>query len=114
MDRNCLKTVYGESVLTQIAKIKMTGSIILPVGKKIKKKKIKITGSIIGPAMAGPTGPSATALIRGCSRRGRFLLNIAELSFGCEISRCPAFFENGIIIIFVADYSTCLPRNATN
>ena len=33
MDRNCLKTVYGESVLTQIAKIKMTGSIIGPVGK---------------------------------------------------------------------------------
>ena len=35
--------------------------------KKIKKKKnstkIKITGSIIGPAMAGPTGPFATALI---------------------------------------------------
>ena len=25
----------------------------------------------------------------------------------------PHFFENGIIIIFVADYSTCLPRNAT-
>ena len=64
MDRNCLKTVYGESVLTQIAKIKMTGSIIGPVGKKKKKKvkKKKITGSIIGPAMAGPTGPSATAL----------------------------------------------------
>ena len=64
MDRNCLKTVYGESVLSQIAKIKMTGSIIGPVGEK-KKKKIKIlkiTGSIIGPAMAGPTGPSATAL----------------------------------------------------
>ena len=66
MDRNCLKTVYGESVLTQIAKIKMTGTIIGPVGKEIKKKKkikkIKITRSIIGPAMAGPTGPSATAL----------------------------------------------------
>ena len=30
-----------------------------------------------------------------------------------EISRCPAFFENSIIIFFVADYSTCLPRNAT-
>ena len=56
------KTVYGESVLTQIAKIKITGSIIGPVGKKIKIKKFKITGSIIGPAMAGPTGPSATAL----------------------------------------------------
>ena len=27
------KTVYGESVLTQIAEIKMTGSIIGPVGK---------------------------------------------------------------------------------
>ena len=25
----------------------------------------------------------------------------------------PHFFENGIIIFFVADYSTCLPRNAT-
>ena len=64
MDRNCLKTVYGESVLTQIAKIKITGSIIGPVGKKIKKKKLifLITGSIIGPAMARPTGPSATAL----------------------------------------------------
>ena len=34
MDRNCLKTVYGESVLTQIAKIKMTRSIIGPVRKK--------------------------------------------------------------------------------
>ena len=67
MDRNCLKTVYGESVLTQIAKIKMSGSIIGPVGKKNLKKKIKkkITGSIIGPAMAGPTGPSATANV-GC------------------------------------------------
>ena len=66
MDINCLKTVFGESVLTQIAKIKMTGSIIGPVGKKIKFKKkikkIKITVSIIGPAMAGPTGPFATAL----------------------------------------------------
>ena len=30
-----------------------------------------------------------------------------------EISRCPAFLENGIIFFFVADYSTCLPRNAT-
>ena len=41
--RNCLKTVYGESVLTQIAKIKMTGSIIGPVGKKKKKinKRLK-------------------------------------------------------------------------
>ena len=27
--------------------------------------------------------------------------------------RCPAFLENGIIISFVADYSTFLPRNAT-
>ena len=46
----------------------MTGSMMGPVGKKNKlkkkklKKKIKITGSIIGPAMAGPTGPFATAL----------------------------------------------------
>ena len=32
---------------------------------KKKIKKIKITGSIIGPAMAGPTGPSATALRKG-------------------------------------------------
>ena len=63
MDRNCIKTVYGESVLTQIAKIKMTGSIIGPVGKKIKQ--IKITGSIIGPAMTGPTGPFATAVKKG-------------------------------------------------
>ena len=63
MYRNCLKALYGLSVLTQIAKIKMTGSVIGPVGKEIKfKKKIKITGSIIGPAMAGPTGPFATAL----------------------------------------------------
>ena len=61
MERNCIKTVYGESVLTQIAKIKMTGSIIGQVGKK-KIKQIKITGSVIGPAMAGPTGPFATAL----------------------------------------------------
>ena len=48
------KTVYGESVLTQIAKIKNDW--------KNKIKKIKIIGSIIGPAMAGPTGPFATAL----------------------------------------------------
>ena len=46
----------------------MTGSIIGPAGKKkikIKKKikKLKIKGSIIGPAMAGPTGPFATALL---------------------------------------------------
>ena len=34
MDINCLKNFYGESVLTQIAKIKMTGSIIGPVGGK--------------------------------------------------------------------------------
>ena len=33
------KTVFGESVLAQIAKIKMTGSIIGPVGKKLNKKK---------------------------------------------------------------------------
>ena len=32
--------------------------------EKKKKKKKKITGSIIGPAMAGPTGPFATALER--------------------------------------------------
>ena len=31
--------------------------------KKCKKIKNKIAGSIIGPAMAGPTGPFATALI---------------------------------------------------
>ena len=32
--------------------------------KKIKKiKKIKFAGSIIGPAMAGPAGPFATALL---------------------------------------------------
>ena len=44
----------------------MTGSIIGPARKKIKLnnlKKKKITGSIIGPAMAGPTGPFATALL---------------------------------------------------
>ena len=29
MDRNSLKTVYGDSVLTQIAKTKMTGSIMV-------------------------------------------------------------------------------------
>ena len=39
MDRNCLKIVYGESVLKQIAKIKMAGSIIGPAGKKKFKKK---------------------------------------------------------------------------
>ena len=50
--------------IKKIAKIKMTGSIMGPAGeKKVKSKnKIKITGSIIGPAMAGPTGPFATAL----------------------------------------------------
>ena len=35
MDRNCLKIVYGDSVLKN-AKIKMTGSIIGPAGKKFK------------------------------------------------------------------------------
>ena len=30
--------------------------------KKIPKRKKKVDGSIIGPAMAGPTGPFATAL----------------------------------------------------
>ena len=49
----------------------MTGSIIIPAKsgqKMIKNKKVKqlykkIIGSIIGPAMAGPTGPFATALL---------------------------------------------------
>ena len=42
------KTVYGESVLTQIAKIKMTGSIMGPVGKKIKlKKKLKLPARLL-------------------------------------------------------------------
>ena len=49
-----------------------TGSIIIPAKseqKILKNKKVKIIiiikkiiGSIIGPAMAGPTGPFATAL----------------------------------------------------
>ena len=49
----------------------MTDSII-GLAEKIKLKKLnkkfiflnlkQITGSIIGPAMAGPTGPFATAL----------------------------------------------------
>ena len=43
--------------------------LIGPVGKKLNKKKIKITGSIIGPAMAGPTGPFATALQSHCKLR---------------------------------------------
>ena len=30
-----------------------------------------------------------------------------------KCDRCPAFLENGIIIFFVADYATFLPRNAT-
>ena len=47
--------------------MKMTGSIIDPAGTQIKLIFFKllfvlITGSIIGPAMAGPTGPFATAL----------------------------------------------------
>ena len=45
---------------------KIPGSIIIPpkkCNKKFKKiNKIKFAGSIIGPAMAGPTGPFATAL----------------------------------------------------
>ena len=48
----------------------MTGSIIGPVGKKLQKKKIKMTGSIIGPAMAGPTGPFATALLLRSNQHG--------------------------------------------
>ena len=41
MDRNCLKIVYGDYVFLKNAKIKMTGSIIGPAGKKIKVKQIK-------------------------------------------------------------------------
>ena len=48
------------------AKMKMTGSIIAAAGKKNNNKKKKCTGSIIGPAMAGPTGPFATALSTKC------------------------------------------------
>ena len=52
----------------------MTCSIIGPAGeKKSKKNKNKksnfFTGSIIGPAMAGPTGPFATALSLSLSLR---------------------------------------------
>ncbi len=49
---------------------KNSGSIIIPAKKynkkckKIKKNEIKFAGSIIGPAMAGPTGPFATALLQ--------------------------------------------------
>ena len=99
MDRNCLKTVYGESVLTQIAKIKMTGSIIGPVGKKIKKKKKKkkITGSIIGPAMAGPTGPSATVLSSVVQLHFELELSIGTLRRSGSASRnCgKSHFEQG-------------------
>ena len=41
----------------------MTGSNIGPGGKKLNKKKKLKTGSIIGPVMAEPTGPFATALL---------------------------------------------------
>ena len=51
--QNCLWRIC----IKQIAKMKMTGSIIDPAGIFFF-----FTGSIIGPAMAGPTGPFATAL----------------------------------------------------
>ena len=36
MDKNCLKIIYGDTVFKNYAKIKMTGSIIGPAGKKLK------------------------------------------------------------------------------
>ena len=60
MDINCLKIVYGDSEFFLIKREKKTASIIGPAEKNYIKKKI--TSSIIGPAMAGPTGPFATAL----------------------------------------------------
>ena len=73
MDENGLKSNrqsahFGDCVVCFKNNIeKNPGSIIIPAKKynktfkKIKKIK-KIAGSIIGPAMAGPTGPFATAL----------------------------------------------------
>ncbi len=73
MDGNGLKSNrqsahFGDCVVSvsKIISKKNPGSIIIPAkkyNKKFKKKKKKIAGSIIGPAMAGPTGPFATALI---------------------------------------------------
>ena len=60
---------------------KNTVSFIIPTkpSQKINIQKLKklmfflIVGSIIGPAMAGPTGPFATALQQKVSQR--FLVN---------------------------------------
>ena len=54
---------YGHCVVSVSKRIskQITDSIILAKSGQ-KKSKTKITGSIIGPAMAGPTGPFATAL----------------------------------------------------
>ena len=66
MDRNCLKIVYGDTVLKKCENQNdwldyWSGRKKMKV-KKTNNLKKKITGSIIGPAMAGPTGPFATAL----------------------------------------------------
>ena len=66
MDRNCLKTVYGESVLTQIAKIKITGSINGPDGKKKKKKKKKLPARLL----VRPWPDQPDRLLRPCYSRG--------------------------------------------
>ena len=80
MDRNCVKIVYGDSVFKKKkAKMKITGSIIGPAGKKINYKKKKITGSIIGPAMAGPRN-FVSKLVPGS---GNFQLSpLAGLGYG--------------------------------
>ena len=68
MYRNCLKIVYGDSVLKKCKNQNEVKKII------IKKSKKKNSGSIIGPAMAGPTGPFATALVRGSVTKQRLVI----------------------------------------
>ena len=80
MDGNGLKSNrqsarFGDCVVSVSKMIlkKNPGSIIIPAKKYNKKCKIinknNICRPIIGPAMAGPTGPFATALLlyeHGC------------------------------------------------
>ena len=72
VDRNGLKSNrqsahFGDCVISvsKIISKKIPARLLFwpkKSNKKFKKIKNKFAGSIIGPAMAGPTGPFATAL----------------------------------------------------
>ena len=75
MNRNCLKIVYGESVLIFFVKIKITGSILGPAGKEKKKKKKLPARLLVRP---WPDQPDR--LLRPCDRIGAFVTNFLTSS----------------------------------